>query len=174
MRRRWPLLVLASLWLVADWGCGPQPDLSAVKLVPRLSGYINGGIVPEGQPYAGQNRVLPAVTIQIKNDGTLPVDYLDLTVSFWPAGADGEKDSKLIHAVGRDPLQPGATSETLTVQSEVGFSSPLPHADFFSSSYFVDFKVKVFARRGATNASLGEITVERRLLPSASKDGLHQ
>jgi len=32
--------------------------------------------------------------------------------------------------------------------------------------------VKVFARRAGTNVTLGELPVERRLLPAARKDGL--
>jgi len=173
MVRRSFVLALVCLGLIADWGCGPQPDLTAIKLVPQISGYVNGGFVPKGEPYEGQNRILPLVTFQLKNEGALPVEYVDVTVAFWPANADGEKDSKLIHAIGATPLQPGATTESLTVQSSVGFSSPHAPAEFFSSSYFVDFKVKVFARRAGSNASLGEITVERRLLPITRKDGLH-
>jgi hypothetical protein len=174
MSRRWPVLVSASLWLITAWGCGPQPDITTVKLVPQISGYHFAGIVPAGEQFEGQNRILPTVTFQLKNEGTLPVDYVDITVAFWPAGADSDKDSKLIHAIGKAPLQPGATSDTMTVQSDVGFSSPLAPAEFFTSRFFVDFKVKVFARRSGSNASLGEITVERRVLPSASKDGPHQ
>ena len=174
MLRRSPVLVLACLGLVATWACGPQPDLKTLKLVPQISGYVDGGFVPAGEPYAGQARILPSVTFQLKNDGPLPMQYVDLTVSFWPDRRDGELDSKLIHAIGAEPLAPGATTETLTVQSTVGFSSPVARAEFFSNSGFVDFKVKIFARRAGNNASLGELTVERRILPVPRKDGLHQ
>ena len=173
MLRRSSVLALVCLGLIADWGCGPQPDLKAIKLIPQISGYVSDGIVPQGERDAGQNRILPSVTFQIKNEGTLPIDYVDVTIAFWPVGSDGEKDSKLIHAIGSTPLAPGATTETLTVRSGVGFTSLLAPAEFFSSTYFVDFKVKVFARRAGTNASLGEIIVERRLLPVTRKDGLH-
>ena len=71
MLRRAPVLVLASLWLIANWGCGPEPDLSALKLVPQISGYYDDGVVQDG-PDIGQNRILPAVTFQIKNDGKIP------------------------------------------------------------------------------------------------------
>ena len=172
MRRRSLVLVLASLGLIADWGCGPEPDLKGVKLIPQISGYYDDGIVKEGV-YSGQNRILPTVTFQLKNEGTLPIEYVDLTVAFWATGKDGEQDSKLIQAIGKTPLQPGATTESLTVRSAYGFTSPHVPTDFFTSSLFVDFKVKVFARRAAHHASLGEITVERRILPGASKSGLH-
>jgi hypothetical protein len=172
MLRRSSVLILASLWLIADWGCGPQPDLTALKLVPQISGYFDDGIVQEGQDI-GQNRILPSVTFQIKNEGKLPVNYADITVAFWRVVEDGEKDSKLLHSIGREGLAPGASSESITVRSTVGYTSPVAPADFFSQSAFVDFKVKVFARRSGINATLGEIIVERRLLPTARKDGFH-
>src|SRR5262245_32689915 len=172
MRRRSSVLVLASLGLIADWGCGPQPDLKAVKLVPQISGYYDDGVVQEGRD-TGQNRILPSVTFQLKNEGTLPIEYVDLSVAFWRVSDDGEKDSKLIHAIGGTPLAPGASTDTLTVRSNYGYTSLAMPAEFFAQSLFVDFKVKVFARRAGTNASLGEIIVERRLLPAVRKDGFH-
>ena len=107
----------------------------------------------------------------MKNEGNLPVDYVDLAVAFWRTTDDGEKDSKLIQGVGRTALEPGATTDTITVRSDVGYTSPAARAEFFQNPSFIDFKVKVFARRSGRNASLGELPVERRLLPAARKDG---
>jgi hypothetical protein len=173
MLRRSPVLLLASLWLIANWGCGPEPDLTALKVVPQISGYYDDGIVQDGKDI-GQNRILPAVTFQIKNEGKLPAEYVDITVAFWRVVNDQEYDSKLLRPIGRPGLAPGASTESLTVRSTVGYTSPLTQAaDFFAQTGFVDFKVKVFARRAGINASLGEIIVERRLLPAARKDGFH-
>ena len=169
MLRRSAVLVLASLWLIANWGCGPEPDLTAaLKVVPQISGYYDDGIVQAG-PDIGKTRILPSVTFQIKNEGALPLEYVDITVIF--RNAEQEKDSKLLHTIGRDPLAPGASTESVTVRSEVGYTAPIAAPDFFLQSGFVDFKVKIFARRHGINALLGEITVERRLLPAARKDG---
>jgi hypothetical protein len=170
MRWRSSVLLFACAWLVAGAACGPQPDLKAVKLIPGISGYHDDGIVQEGRD-KGQNRLLPSVTFQIKNEGTLPVDYLDVTVAFWRVTDDGEKDSKLIQAIGRTPLAPGATSDTITVRSDVGYTSPAAGAEFFLNSQFIDFKAKVFARRAGTNVTLGELPVDRRVLPAARNDG---
>jgi len=172
MRRRSPVLVLACLWLIADWGCGPQPDVNAIKVIPQITGYYDDGVVPDGKDQ-GQNRILPSITFQLKNEGALPIEYVDITVAFWRVVNDGEQDSKLIHAINREPLAPGATTDSLTVRSTVGYTSPVKHDEFFSNSNFIDFKVKVFARRAGINASLGEFAVERRVLPPTRKDGLH-
>src|SRR3974377_1288812 len=116
MLRRSAVLVFASLWLIANWGCGPQPDLADLKLVPQISGYYDDGVVQEGKDM-GQNRILPAVTFQIKNDGKLPVEYVDITVAFRTVTNDKEYDSKLIHPIGRDALVFGASTESITVRS---------------------------------------------------------
>jgi hypothetical protein len=171
MVRRSFVPALAGLWLIAAGACSPQPDLKGVKLIPQMTGYVDGGFVAEGS-YAGQARLLPSVTFVLKNEGTLPIEYVDLTVAFWRVNDDGEKDSKFIKAIGAEPLAPGASTDTLTVQSDFGYTSPTGRAEFFYNSSFVDFKVKVFARRSGTNASLGEIPVERRLLPTVRKTGL--
>lgn len=172
MHRRSAVLVLGSLWLIATWGCGPQPDVAALKVVPQITGYYDDGVVQEGRDI-GQNRILPSVTFAIKNDGALPIEYVDVTVAFWTANNATELDSKLIHPIGRAPLAPGASTDSLTVRSTVGFTSYAAQADFFAQSAFVDLKVKVFARRSGNNATLGEFVVERRVLPAARKDGLH-
>ena len=166
MRRRSPVVVLACLWLIAGWGCGPQPDLKSLKLVNALSGYYDDGPTPKGE-----NHLVPSVTFQLKNEGDLPFTYVDLMLAFWPVGADGEKDSKLIQSIGRTPLEPGATSESFTVRSAVGFTSLYPRAEFFTRPEFVGFIVKVFARRSGKLTSLAEVAVDRRLLPAVHTDG---
>lgn len=166
MRVRAAAAFLVGLGLVASSACGPRPDLKSITLVPGLSGYAYGGVTKDGA-YQGQDRLLPSVTFQLKNEGALPIEYVDLTVAFWRVTDDGEKDSKLIHAIGRTPLAPGATTDTLTVRSDTGYTSPAARTEFFLNPNFVDFKAKIFARRGGSNASLGEIPVERRLLPVA-------
>jgi hypothetical protein len=168
MRWRPAAPVLAGLSLVATWGCGPEPDLQSLKLISQLSGYYDDGPVLEG-PEKGQNRLLPTVTFQLKNEGALPITYVDLTLAYWRVTDDGDA---LVQGIGATPLAPGATSESITVRSSVGYTSPHARAEFFTHSAFIDFKVKVFARRAGRNASLGELAVERRLLPATPRSGL--
>ena len=174
MRRRLPVVLLACLWLIAGSACGPEPDLTQLELVPGISGYYDDGIVQSG-PEQGQNRLLPSVTFQLKNEGTLPVTYVDLVVAYWRVAVDdGEKESKVIQGIGGTPLGPGETADSITVRSSVGYTSPAARAEFFLHSEFIDFKVKVFAKRGGRTVSLGELAVERRLLPAVPKSGVRQ
>jgi hypothetical protein len=166
MSRRPLVLLLACCWLVAASACGPQPDLETLKLVPALSGYYD-----DGQTADGQNRLLPSVTFHLKNDGDVPFTNVDLTLAFWRLGDNTNLDSKQIRGIMGTPLEPGATSESITVRSGLGYTSLETPIDFFTNAEFVDFTVKVFAKRAGRTVSLGELPVERRLLPAARRDG---
>ena len=169
MRRRWPVVLLGSLWLIASAGCGPQPDLATdLKLTPTMTGYYDDGITP-----AKLNRLLPSITFQLSNQGKLPITNVDLVVAFWETGADGELDSKQIRGITSTALEPGATSETLTVRSSVGYTHEGPRADMFTNSLYKGFIVKVFGKRAGKTTKLGEFPIEARLLPAGSKDGSH-
>ena len=167
MCRRLLVLLACSLWLTAAAACGPEPDLAAsLKLVPEISGYYDPGLQPDGQ-----NKLVPSMTFRIKNEGPLPINYVDIVIAYWPVGADGEKDSLQIKGIGSTALEPGQTSEPFTVRSSVGYLSPMPRAEFFQSSYYTGFIIKVFAKRKGKTTPLGEFPVEARLLPAAKRDG---
>lgn len=166
MRWRLPSLVLVLLALTSAWACGPAPDLRTITLVPTITGYYDDG------PKDGKNHLVPSITFQLKNDGTVPLTNVDLVFAFWPVGADGEKDSKQIRGIANTALEPGATSESITVRSDVGFGSQYPRAEFFGRPEFVDFTIRVFAQRNGRTVKLGEVPVDRRLIP-AGRSGTH-
>ena len=167
MCRRLLVLIACSLGLTAAAACGPEPDLAAsLKLVPEISGYYDPGLQPDGQ-----NKLVPSMTFRLKNEGPLPLNYVDIVIAYWPVGADGEKDSLQIKGIGSTALEPGQTSEPFTVRSSVGYLSPMPRAEFFQSSYYTGFIIKVFAKRKGKTTPLGEFPVEARLLPAAKRDG---
>ena len=165
MRRR-PAFAFISLWLIASAGCGPQPDLSKdLKLLPGITGYYDDGIK------AGLNRILPSITFQLRNEGQLPIANVDLVAAYWQVGDDGEKDSLQVKAISGAALEPGATGETITVRSSIGYTHEGPRVDMFTNSLFKGFVVKIFAKRSGKTTKLGEFPIEARLLPSVQKDG---
>ena len=169
MNRRSPAILFAVFWLIATWGCGPQPSLATdLKLTPTMSGYFDAGLNDQKH-----NRLLPSLTFELSNTGTLPFTNVDLVVAFWEVGADGELDSKVIRGVANQPLEPGKKGEAITVRSSVGYESEAPRAEFFANQRYRGFIIKVFAKRGGKQAKLGEFPVEARLLPAVSKDGSH-
>ncbi len=166
MRRRSPALLLAIVWLAASAACAPQPNLATdLKLVPGLTGYYDDGVK------GGLNRILPSITFTLKNVGPLPISNVDLVAAYWEVGADGESDSRQIRGITGAPLEPGATSETITVRSTVGYTHEGPRADMFTNSRYRGFVVKVFAKRSGKTTKLGEFPIDARLLPAVQKDG---
>jgi len=162
MGRRSPVLLAVCVWLVTGSACEPSIDLAtSLKLIPTLTGYYDNGLNA-----AHQNHYLPSITFQLKNEGDRPLANVDMSVAYWKKGADGELDSKYIRGIGSTPLAPGATTETITVRSSVGYTSPYLGDQIFAHSQFEDMIIKVFAKRQGKTTKLGEYTVEHRVLPS--------
>jgi len=157
---------LVSLGLVAGSACGPAPDLATLKLLPGIAGYYDAGPMPNGE-----NHLVPSVTFQLRNEGDIPMTNIDLSVSFWRTGDDGERDAKEIRAIQGTALEPGATGESITVRSSYGYTSPHARAEFFGHSTFKDFAVRIFAKHRGRMTKIGEIPVDRQLLPAAPHGG---
>ena len=78
-------------------GCTPSIDLAkSVAVTDVLTGWYDFGVVD------GQNKLVPSIAFRLKNNGTVPLTGVEMTVSFWTVGADGESDSKQIVATRRD------------------------------------------------------------------------
>ena len=136
--------------------CGSGGDLGALGVADASTGWYTAGDI------GLSSRFVPAVTFRLKNNGTASIDDVDLFLSFWPDGADGEKDSQQIAGVRAEPLAPGAETTPIAVRSTVGYNLAQPTPDLFSHSQFKDWTVRVFARRGGQTVRLGEFKIERR------------
>lgn len=123
------------------------------------SGWYDAG------PQNGRTKLVPSVTFRVKNVGTLPVDDVQLLVSFWPSGADGEVDSKEVTAIiAGASLGAGSSSALILVRSGVGYTLEEPRSELFTHSQFKDFVAKVFAKRKGRIAPLGQFTIGRRII----------
>lgn len=167
MPRRLAILGVWTLALIAAAACGPYPDLKHdLQIVNVISGYHDAGITPDHQ-----NKLVPSITFQLKNEGTEAFTYIDLALDFWQVGDDGPKDSVVVPGIGGTALEPGQTADSITVHSNIGYTSPAARADFFTLSTFKGFTVKVFSKFRGRTTPLGELKVEPRLLPSTGLGG---
>ena len=154
-----PMLVL---WLIAAPGCA-EVDLSkAITVTDVFSGWYDFGVVN------GENKLVPSFSFKLQNVSTEPLNGVQLLVSFWQQGADGEKDSKSVTGIGSDSVPAGGSTEPILVRSDVGYTTPVARAELFNHSGFKDFIVKVFAKKGGKFTPLGEFTVERRIIPQTT------
>jgi hypothetical protein len=159
--------LLVGLTLFATTACGPQADLTKLEIAETFSGYYDWGVVRDG-PDKGQNKLVPSVSFRLKNNTGIAIDHVAMTVSFWPEGADGEKDSKEVPGIGGTAVEPGGLSDPILVRSEVGYTTPVARHELFEHSGFKDFVVKFFAKRGGKIVPLGEVKVDRRIIPQTT------
>jgi hypothetical protein len=165
MTRRRPLPAAAFALLLAAsaapaMSCGPSDAevLKTVAVTDVLGGWYDFGVVPEG------NKLVPSITFKLKNTGTRPIGSVQIMVSFWLDGKDGETDSTQVRGIG-DPIEPGASTGPIQVNSGWGFTIAAPRAEAFTNSNFLDATAKVFGKRGGKIVPLGEFKLERRLIP---------
>jgi hypothetical protein len=158
--------VLAPVSLVAALfasGCGPTVDLTKGLQVQIVStGWFDAGLV-EG----GQNKLLPTVSFTLKNlsDQSLPV--LQLNALFYRVNETDEWGSGFMTVAGSEGLAPGATTRTVTIRSQLGYTGTEARADMLRNSQFVDARVKLFAKYGSVQwVLLVESPISRQLLTS--------
>jgi hypothetical protein len=158
---RAPLLVpVVALVLVTTAACGSAVDLSkSLELTDVISGYYDDGL------RNGTTHMVPSITFKLRNKIDKSIGPVQVSVAFWPSGADGEKDSVLVQAIGASGLPAGAATDPVLARSTVGFTVEGARADMFTNSQYVDFVAKVFASQHGSIYRLGEFTIERRILP---------
>jgi hypothetical protein len=162
---RAPLLApIVGLLLIATAACGSSVDLSkGLEMTDVISGYYDDGL------RNGTTHMVPTITFKLRNKIDKTIGPVQVSVAFWPTGADGEKDSVLVQAIGASGLPAGAATEPVLARSTVGFNVEGARADMFTNSQYVDFVAKVFASQHGSIYRLGEFTIERRLLPRVQK-----
>jgi hypothetical protein len=158
-------MVRASLWVVllaavATVSCGPTVDLTkGLQVVDVSTGWWDAGIVN------GQNKLVPSVTFKFKNVSDQKLDILQANVVFRRVTEDKEWGSAFVKITGSEGLAPGATSESQTVKSQLGYTGSEPRQQMLANAQFVDAKIQIFAKYGSTQwQKVGEFAVPRTLI----------
>jgi hypothetical protein len=151
--------IVLALLLVGAASCGPQLDLAKLEPTEIFTGYYDDGVKD------GLNRLLPSITFRLKNNDAVPASQVQLTVSFWRDGDDGEKDSLEVEGIGNEAVAQGASSPAILVRAKVGYTLEQPRDELFSHSQFKDFTAKLFAKRGGKIVPIGQFRIDRRILP---------
>lgn len=156
---RYAAFVAISAFLFA--GCGPDVDVTkALGVTVVNSGWYDAGLVNNGQ-----NKLVPAVTITIKNNSDQKLGLLQINSLFRQVNATEEWGSAFLTAAGSEGLQPGE-SKTLTLKSNNGYTgSGETRQEMLANTHFVDAKVEVFAKYGSTQwKKMGVYPVSRQLI----------
>jgi hypothetical protein len=156
MLSRTALIRCALLLGVASAVACRNIDLkNTLDITDMQSGYYDAGNVN------GKIRFEPSVTFRLHNKGGESVNTVQLMVSFWRVGTDGEWDSVQVRGIGSTALPPGASTDPIVVRGTAAFTLEGPRAEFFTNSLFVDVVAKIFALRGGDIVPMGEFKLDR-------------
>ena len=152
------LLLLA---LVSTAACGPTVDLTkGLEVAVVNSGWFDLGIVN------GQSKLVPTIVFALHNTSDQKLVTLQVNVLFRRVTENTEWGSGFLTVAGSQGLAPGATSDPITIKSQLGYTgSDQSRQEMLQNSQFVDAKVEVFAKYGSTQwVKVGAFPITRQLM----------
>ena len=156
MRRPIPIVLLA---LVAA-GCNRTVDIQKVLTVTDVhTGWYDAGIVN------GQNKLVPSISLKLKNTDTEPIGGVQLNAIFHRVGEEDGWGEHFVQAVDRSGLAPGATSQLIVLRSGLGYTGAQSRIELLQNSQFVDARVDIFGKQGRGGwVRLAAVRIDRQLL----------
>jgi hypothetical protein len=155
-----PAMLAAVLALA---GCsGRQVDVAKVLQVTDVTtGWFDAGIV-EG----GKNKLVPTISLRLKNADTEPIESVQLFARFSRVNEEDEWGTPpYVRAIGPDGLGPGQSTNLMVLTSNLGYTGDQPRLDMFQNSQFIDARVQIFAKYRANNwVKLYEHQIARQLV----------
>jgi hypothetical protein len=154
-------LLLLLLAIASTAACGPTVDLTTGLQVTIVnSGWYDLGIVN------GQNKLVPTVVFTLHNTSDQKLVTLQINALFRRLSEDTEWGSGFLTVAGSQGLAPGATSDPITIKSQLGYTgSDQSRQEMLQNTHFVDAKVELFGKYGSTQwVRLGSYPITRQLL----------
>ena len=153
------LLFLSLILITACGSSARQPITSLIEPVEVKTGWFDAGVDD------GKNKLLPTVTLKLKNVSSAPVANIQLNAVIRRVGETEEWGGAFRKVIDSTGLPPGSSTEPIVLRSNLGYTSTEPRAQMFKNSQFVDAQVQVFAKHGGNQwTKLGEWRIERELL----------
>ena len=153
-------MTLAVVLLTAACGAGASEPISKlVEPVDVKTGWFDAGVEN------GMNKLLPTVTLTLKNVSNEPVANVQLNAVIRRVGETDEWGGAFLKAIGTEGIPPGGMSKPIVLRSNLGYTGSEPRAQMLKNSQFVDAQVQVFAKHGGNQwTKLGEWKVAREML----------
>lgn len=150
-----------ALAIVVSMGCGASEEaVASLEPVDVVTGWFDDGIV-EG----GKNKLVPSVTMKLRNKTDKPLRSIQINAIFRRVGEQEMWGEYFGWAVPREPLPAGATTNTLMMRSALGYTGTQPRMQMLQNREFVDAKVEIYLKQGSRVwAKLAEYPIQRQLL----------
>jgi hypothetical protein len=141
--------------------CGAsEAAVEALEPIEVVTGWFDDGIV-EGQ----KNKLVPSVTLKLRNKSDQPVRSIQINAIFRRVGEQEMWGEYFGWAIRGEPLAAGATTNTLVMRSALGYTGEQPRMQMLQNQNFVDAKVEIYLKQGSRVwAKLAEYPIQRQLL----------
>jgi hypothetical protein len=159
---RWPrTLVLLLVTGLASSACGGRVDLQeSLRPVEVTTGWFDAGVTDDGL-----NKLVPSISLRLRNEGTVAIGSTQLNLLFKRHGEDDPHTESYVRGIGSEGLAPGETTPPIVIRAQQGYTGIQPRMTMLQNTQFVDFRVEVFGRHGASTwVKLAEYPIERQLL----------
>ena len=152
-------LLLACLAATACSSGQSQSITQLVEPVEVRTGWFDAGVEN------GMNKLLPSVTLTLKNVSSEPVANVQLNAVIRRVGETEEWGGAFQKVIGTEPIPPGGTTKPIVLRSNLGYTGIEARAQMLKNSQFVDAHVQVFAKHGGNQwTKLGEWQIAREML----------
>jgi hypothetical protein len=150
--------VLATVGLLFA-GCAAREVEKELKVIDVRTGWYDLGIVE------GQNKLVPSVSLKLTNISAEPIGGVEIQALFRRVDEDKIWGDHFIRAIGRDGLDPAATTSLIVLRSPRGYTGSQSRLKMLESPQFVDARVSIFGKQGSRNwVKMGEFPIDRQLL----------
>ena len=154
-------LLTVLLALVATVACGPTVDLTkGLEVAIVNTGWYDLGIVN------GQNKLVPSVSFTLTNTSDQKLVTLQINALFRRVAEEKEWGTGFITAAGSGGLAPNASTGTLTLRSQLGYTgSDQSRQEMLQNAHFVDATVELFAKYSNIQwVRMGRFPIQRKLI----------
>ena len=154
-----PAALLVILAVTA--GCAQNIEVEKVLQVTDVNtGWYDAGIMQDGK-----NKLVPSVSLKLRNVSSEPVSNVQINAIFRRVGETEAWGEHFVSAIGRGGLAAGAAGRDIVLRSGLGYTGTEPRAQMLRNREFIDAKVDIFAKHGSrTWVKLGEYKIDRQLL----------
>ncbi len=159
---RTPGLALVAVLALFSSNCGSSVEaVAALEPVDVVTGWFDDGII-QGQ----KNKLVPSVTLKLRNKSNEPLKSIQINVIFRRVGEQEMWGEYFGWAIPRDPvLAAGAETAPLVMRSTLGYTGTQPRMQMLQNKEFIDAKVEIFLKQGSKVwAKLAEYPIDRQLL----------
>lgn len=141
-------------------GCSTVDVEKAVELTDVNTGWYDAGIV-EGQ----KNKLVPSVSLKLRNIAGEQVESIQLNAIFRRVGEQEAWGEHFVNAIDRSGLAAAGTSNPIVLRSNLGYTGTQSRLQMLQNREFVDAKVEIYGKSGSrTWVKLGEYQIDRELL----------